>query len=56
LPRLLCALYPLFTDQLLDLLRRLVPAERHDRIAMSVFVSGRKPQPGELLPGRARSS
>jgi SAM-dependent methyltransferase len=51
-----CALYPLFTDQLLELLRRLVPAERHDRIAASVFVSARKPQRGEALPGRARPS
>jgi hypothetical protein len=31
-----------------------VPAERHDRIAASVFVSARKPQRGEALPGRAR--
>jgi len=30
-----CALYPLFNDELLGLLRRLVPAERHGRIARS---------------------
>ena len=49
-----CALYPLFNDELLSLLRDRVPAERHDRIAASVFVTARKPTPGEVLPGRAR--
>jgi SAM-dependent methyltransferase len=49
-----CALYPLFNDELLDLLRVRVPAERHDRIATSVLVRARKPASGEVLPGRAR--
>jgi len=49
-----CALYPLFNDELLGLLRRLVPAERHGRIARSVIVRGRKPAPDESLPGRSR--
>ena len=49
-----CALYPLFNDDLLGLLRRLVPAERHGRIARSVFVRGRKPALDESLPGHAR--
>jgi arsenite methyltransferase len=49
-----CALYPLFNDALLGLLRRLVAEERHGRIARSVFVHGRKPAPDESLPGRAR--
>jgi SAM-dependent methyltransferase len=49
-----CALYPLFDEPLLDLLRRLVPPERHDRIATSVLVRASKPVPGETLPGRAR--
>jgi arsenite methyltransferase len=49
-----CALYPIFSDQLLGLFQRLVPIERHGRIARSVFVRGRKPAPDELLPGRAR--
>jgi SAM-dependent methyltransferase len=49
-----CALYPLFTDDLLDLLRARVPAERHDRIATSVLIRARKPEIGEILPGRAR--
>lgn len=47
-------LYPLFSDELLDLLRTRVTRERHDRIAQSVFVSARKPAAGEVLPGRAR--
>lgn len=49
-----CALYPIFGDEVLGSLRRLVPAERHDRIARSVFVHARKPAPDESLPGRAR--
>jgi SAM-dependent methyltransferase len=49
-----CALYPLFNDELLGLFRRLVPAERHGRIARSVFARGRKPAPDESLPGRSR--
>ena len=49
-----CALYPLFTEELLALLRRLVPRDRHDQIATSVFVTARKPAEGEGLPGRAR--
>jgi arsenite methyltransferase len=49
-----CALYPLFNDELLDLLRARVPAERHDRIATSVLVRARKPAHGEVFPGRAR--
>ena len=49
-----CALYPLFDDELLALLRTRVPAERHDRIATSVLVRARKPASGDVLLGRAR--
>jgi SAM-dependent methyltransferase len=49
-----CALYPLFTESLLALLRSRVPVERHDRIATSVLVRARKPAAGATLPGRAR--
>jgi arsenite methyltransferase len=49
-----CSLYPLFDDELLDLLRSRVPTERHDRIATSVLVRARKPEIDEVLPGRAR--
>lgn len=48
-----CALYPLFTDELLALLRERVPPERHDRIAQSVLIRARRPDEGEVLPGRA---
>jgi SAM-dependent methyltransferase len=48
-----CALYPLFNDRLLALLREQVPADRHDRIAQSVLVAARKPALGQVLPGRA---
>ena len=48
-----CALYPLFNDDLLGLLRRTVPADRQERIARSVFVHGRKPAPDEARPGRS---
>lgn len=49
-----CALYPLFDDDLLDLLRARLPVERHDRIAASVFVRARKPDDGQVLTGRAQ--
>jgi SAM-dependent methyltransferase len=49
-----CTLYPLFSDSLVDLLRALVPPERHERIATSVMVRARKPDAGETLPGRAQ--
>ena len=48
-----CALYPLFGEELLTLLRERIPPERHDRIAQSVFLRARKPAEGETLPGRA---
>lgn len=49
-----CALYPLFDDDLLDLLRTRVPDARQDRIAQSVFVHARRQADGERLPGRSR--
>ncbi len=50
-----CALYPLFNEDILDLLRSRVPLDRHNRIAQSVFVRARKGAPGETLPGRIRA-
>ena len=47
-----CALYPLFNEAMLDLLRTTIPPERHDRIAQSVIVRARKAAAGEQLPGR----
>lgn len=49
-----CALYPIFSDALLDLLRERLPADRHDRVATAVLVRARKAADGEALPGRAR--
>jgi arsenite methyltransferase len=37
------ALYPLFTDDLVELMRELIPAERQDRVAISVIARARKP-------------
>jgi arsenite methyltransferase len=36
-------LYPLFTDDLVDLMRKLIPAEHQDRVAVSVIAKARKP-------------
>ncbi len=35
------ALYPLFTSDLLDLMRRLIPAERQERVAVAIVVTAR---------------
>ena len=49
-----CALYPLFNEELLGLLRSQLPPERHHRIAYSVVIRARKAIIGESLSGRAR--
>jgi len=36
------ALYPLFTDELLSTMRRLIPAERLDRLAVSAIFRARR--------------
>ena len=41
------ALYPLFSPQLIDQMRRLLPAERHDNVATAVLVTARKPPHSE---------
>jgi arsenite methyltransferase len=38
-----CALYPLFTPDLLDLMRRLIPPERRDAVAVAAVVRARTP-------------
>ena len=48
-----CALYPLFGDEILALLRATLATDRQDRIAMSVLVSARKPDVHEQLTGRS---
>lgn len=50
-----CSLYPLFSHDMLDLLRDRVPGERHDRIAQTVLATGRRPAAGEDISGRAPS-
>ncbi|HUH17541.1 MAG TPA: methyltransferase domain-containing protein [Methylomirabilota bacterium] len=50
-----CALYPLFNEQLLALLRDRVPADRQDAIAQTIFVSARRTADGDALPARARA-
>ena len=37
------ALYPLFTPEIIDLMRELIPPERQDRVAISVIAKARKP-------------
>jgi hypothetical protein len=36
------AQYPLFTPDLIDLIHKLIPAERQERVAVSVTVTPRK--------------
>ena len=36
------ALYPLFTPDIIDLMRELLPPERQDRVAISVIATARK--------------
>lgn len=33
-----CALYPLFTDEVIELMRKLIPADRQAEVAISVVV------------------
>jgi hypothetical protein len=37
------AQYPLFTDEVIRLMRATIPTERQDRVATSVIVKARKP-------------
>ena len=36
-----CALYPLFTDELIELMRKLIPAEDQSRVAKSIVLKAR---------------
>jgi arsenite methyltransferase len=38
-----CALYPLFTPDLLELMRQLIPRERQDAVGVAVVVRTRLP-------------
>jgi hypothetical protein len=35
--------YPLFTDEVIEVMRRTIPREQHDHVATSVIVKARKP-------------
>jgi arsenite methyltransferase len=39
-----CALYPLFPDDLIDLMRELIPPNKQDAVAVAVVVSASRPQ------------
>jgi hypothetical protein len=38
------AIFPLFTDEVVELMRKLIPAERRDSVAISVIAKARKPR------------
>jgi len=38
-----CALYPLFPDEVIRLMRELIPAEKHDRVAVAAVFKGALP-------------
>ena len=37
------AIFPLFTDEVVELMRNLIPAEQRDSVAISVIAKARKP-------------
>jgi arsenite methyltransferase len=37
-----CALYPLITDDLLELMRTLIPPERQERVATAIVLTARR--------------
>jgi arsenite methyltransferase len=38
-----CALYPLFTPHLLNLMRQLIPPDRHNTVGIAVVIRARLP-------------
>jgi arsenite methyltransferase len=40
------SLYPLFTPEVLEVMRRTIPPERHDHVATAVIVKARKAEAG----------
>ena len=43
-----CALYPLFTDQVISLMRQLIPPQRHQTVAVSVVITASLTAPNLL--------
>jgi SAM-dependent methyltransferase len=39
-----CALYPLFSDEVIALMRRLIPADRHARVAVAIVIRATSPE------------
>jgi len=46
-----CAQYPLFTTELIALMRRLIPPARHATVARSLIFTARKRRDGEPREG-----
>jgi arsenite methyltransferase len=45
-----CALYPLFTDEVIKLMRQLIPAERHSTVAVAIVITARlRPVPSRSV-------
>ena len=38
------AMFPLFTDEVIEVMRRTIPVEHHDHVATAVIVKARKPE------------
>lgn len=47
-----CALYPLFTDELLQLMRELIPAEAQDAVAVAIVIAAVRPPLSPAAPPR----
>jgi hypothetical protein len=48
--------YPLFTDEVIELMRSTIPPDRHDHVATGVIVKGRKPTQGSPRSGSTSAS
>jgi arsenite methyltransferase len=51
-----CALYPLFPDTLIALMRRLIPTARHDAVAVAVVVTAERPPVAAPTPDTDQSA
>ena len=45
------ALLPLFTDEVIEVIRRTISVDHQDRIATAVIIKAVKPSEGGLVPG-----
>ena len=43
-----CALYPLFSDEVIALMRTLIPVDQHARVATTVVVKAHLPEVDEM--------